>query len=1071
MKIFYTLIFTIFIACSASIAQVIQMTNTSVNACGGSIENPTGLGSYPIPNTTVTTICPSTPNTCVRLSFTTFALDFFGEDVLRVYDGASTAAPLIGSFSGIANPGSIQASTQSPNGCITLEFESSFFSFGGQGFSANISCVPCEEPPPLPPNSCANAAPFCTNIQGGITFPASTNTTAEIGPDYGCLGSQPNPAWYFLEILDPGNLTIFMQSAPLVDIDFIIWGPFNSLTNVCNQLTTANIVDCSFLPDQTETGVIPNAQTGEYYMFLITNFSGLPTNINFSQTGGGGSTNCSVFCNITNATANPGACDNATNTYNLTGSVSFSNAPATGTLTITDANGGTQNINAPFTSPLNYNFNGVTATGGAQTVTFSFSEAPDCDFTANYTAPDPCAPNVCNVVAGSNSPVCSGLGISLTATNTAGANYAWTGPNGFNSNLQNPIINNSTTAMSGDYTVTMTLPNGCVATSTVNVVINQTPDTPAPQSNSPICEGNTINLTTGTVPNATYSWGGAGITPALSTLQNPSIPNATVAMTGLYQVTVTANGCTSAAGTLTVEVFAVPTEPVIDANFNPICSGADLVLSISSPALPAQGVIYTWTGPNGFTSSDASPTISNIQLNQAGNYTVFFDLGGCISPIGSLAVAVVDAPLADAGPDVQLCSNTPIAIGSAGEPGVTYTWSPTNFLSDPNISNPTITPVNSGTTVSTLTYTLTASQNGCSITDDVNITVTPIPVAIFNVPVGQCFLNNSFGFVAGGDLPPSATFQWNFGPSANTSTSTSRNPAGISFNSTGNQPVSLVVSNNGCVSLPFTANVQVFQMPVANFIADIYEGCNPLKVNFTNTSESPGGILNFNWDFGNSKFSTQTNPQNIYEEAGTFTVSLLATSANGCSDRYTANGLININQAPRAAFNTDPFGETTIVDPMIYLVDFSSNATEGFYILSNGDIIEELNGTYTFVDTGLYTITQVVSNESGCSDTTSKEFLFEYGFKIYIPNSFTPNNDGKNDIFRVYGEDIVDFKMIIYSRWGQTVYTSYDIENGWDGRTGLSGRIIQQDTFIYYVEATDRLGKKVSFQGPVYLIK
>jgi gliding motility-associated-like protein len=937
--------------------------------------------------------------------------------------------------------------------------------------------------------TCAQMEPICTN--SGLNFIANQGgpnaSTLDPGNDYGCLAETPNPSWFYLEISQPGD--IFMTLSAPTDIDFIIWGPYPNLAAaLANCGSHTNIVPnsncvgfppfqicsnlgCSYSPTNIESPGIPNAQVGQVYVMLITNYADQIQPITLTQTGGTGATNCALLCNITNVTANPSACDNATNTYDLSGTISFTNPPTTGTLTVTNSNGGSQTFNAPFTSPLNYSITGVTASGGAQTVNVVFSEQNDCDFTANYTAPAPCAPNVCNVTTGSNSPVCSGLGISLTATTNAGASYSWTGPNGFSSALQNPIINNSTTAMSGDYTVTMTLPNGCVATSTVNVVINQTPDTPAPQSNSPICEGNAINLTTATVPNATYSWGGAGITPALSTLQNPSIPNSTIAMSGLYQVTATVNGCTSAAGTVTVEVFAVPEEPVIAANFNPICSGQDLVLSITSPLLPPQGVTYNWTGPNGFTSNAASPTISSISLNQAGNYTVFFDLGGCISPVGSLAIAVSDAPNVDAGPNVQLCSNTPIAIGSAGEPGVTYTWSPTNFLSDPNISNPTITPVNSGTTASTLTYTLTASQNGCSITDDVNITVNPIPVATFNVPVGQCFLNNSFGFVAGGDLPPSATFQWNFGPSANTTTSTSRNPAGISFNSTGNQPVSLVVSNNGCVSLPFTANVQVFQMPVANFIADIYEGCNPLRVNFTNLSESPVGILNFNWSFGNDKFSTATNPQIIYEEAGTFTVSLLATSANGCSDRYTANGLININQAPRAAFNTDPFGETTIVNPTIYLVDFSSNATEGFYILSNGDIIEELNGTYTFVDTGLYTITQVVSNEFGCSDTSSKEFLFEYGFKIYIPNSFTPNNDGKNDIFRVYGEDIVDFKMIIYSRWGQTVYTSYDIENGWDGRTGLSERIIQQDTFIYHIEATDRLGKKVSFQGPVYLIK
>ncbi|MFN4121752.1 MAG: PKD domain-containing protein [Flavobacteriales bacterium] len=937
--------------------------------------------------------------------------------------------------------------------------------------------------------TCSQMEPICTN--SGLNFIANEGgpnaSTIDPGNNYGCLITSPNPSWFYLEISQPGDI-IMNLSAP-EDIDFIIWGPYPNLAAaIANCGNHTNIVPnsdcvgfppfeicsafgCSFSGSNVETPGIPNAQVGQVYVMLVTNYADQIQPISLTQTGGTGATNCALLCNISNVTANPGACDNVTNTYNLSGTITFTNPPTTGTLTVTNSNGGSQTFNAPFTSPLNYSIAGITSSGGAQTVNVVFSGQTDCVFNANYTAPNPCSPGVCSVTAGSNSPVCSGLAINLTATTTAGAAYAWTGPNGYTSALQNPIINASTTAMSGDYTVTMTLPNGCVATSTVNVVVNQTPSAPTALSNSPVCEGNNIDLTAENITNATYNWMGPGITPALASLQNPSIANATIAMSGLYQVTATVNGCTSAAGTVTVEVFAVPTEPVISANFNPICTGQDLVLSITSPLLPPQGVVYTWTGPNGFTSSAASPTISNINLNQSGNYTVFFDLGGCISPVGSLAIAVSEAPSVDAGPDVQLCSNTPIDLGFAGEPGVTYSWSPTNFLSDPNISNPTITPINTGTTSTSTTYTLTAQQNGCSISDQVVVTVTPIPVATFSVPPGQCFANNSFGFVAGGDLPASATYQWNFGPSANTPASTQRNPAGISFSSTGNQSVTLVVSNNGCVSQPFTANVQVFAMPVANFIADVYEGCNPMRVNFTNLSESPMGILTFNWNFGNDKFSTATNPQVIYDEAGTFTVSLLATTAQGCSDRFTVNGLINVNKAPRAAFNTDPFGETTIVDPTIFLLDFSSNASEGFYVLSNGDIIEELNGTYTFTDTGLYTITQIVRNEFGCADTTSKEFRFELGFKIYIPNSFTPNNDGKNDIFRVYGEDIYDFRMIIYSRWGQILYTSFDMENGWDGRTALSDRILQQDTYIYHIEATDRLGKKVSFQGPVFLIK
>jgi hypothetical protein len=141
-------------------------------------------------------------------------------------------------------------------------------------------------------SDCSTAEGFCTGTN--YTFPASTNTTAPVGPDYGCLGSQPNPAFYFLQIDQPGNLTITMQSTPLVDIDFICWGPFTDPSTMCDSLTGAYIEDCSYSTAAVEDCDIINAVTGQYYVLLITNFSNQNCNIDFSQTGGNGTTNCCI---------------------------------------------------------------------------------------------------------------------------------------------------------------------------------------------------------------------------------------------------------------------------------------------------------------------------------------------------------------------------------------------------------------------------------------------------------------------------------------------------------------------------------------------------------------------------------------------------------------------------------------------------------------------------------------------------------------------------------------------------------------------------------------------------------
>ena len=168
--------------------------------------------------------------------------------------------------------------------------------------------------------TCAEVEPFCTDF--GASFPASTDTNAETGNQYGCLATQPNPAWYYLQIEDAGYLEITMTNSANLDIDFIVYGPYPNiqaaqsscgsfqaqttdcpLNETCPNGTPCDSfdgcvsgdgVDCSYNPQAVEVADIPDAQIGEVYVFLITNFSNMPTEISVNQTGGTGSTDCSI---------------------------------------------------------------------------------------------------------------------------------------------------------------------------------------------------------------------------------------------------------------------------------------------------------------------------------------------------------------------------------------------------------------------------------------------------------------------------------------------------------------------------------------------------------------------------------------------------------------------------------------------------------------------------------------------------------------------------------------------------------------------------------------------------------
>jgi hypothetical protein len=211
--------------------------------------------------------------------------------------------------------------------------------------------------------------------------------------------------------------------------------------------------------------------------------------------------------------------------------------------------------------------------------------------------------------AGNNGPICAGSELDLSTPTVSGATYSWTGPNSFSSSQQNSSIASATTAASGTYSVTVTV-NGCPsAAGTTAATVNAIPATPTAGNNGPILAGSTLNLTASTVSGGTYNWTGPnGFT---STDQNPSIANATTAASGTYSVTVTVNGCPSAAGTTAATVNAIQ------------------ALQITSISAQGSDILITWATTGGTTNAvQATP-------GNPGYNTNFVDISGSLFILGS----------------------------------------------------------------------------------------------------------------------------------------------------------------------------------------------------------------------------------------------------------------------------------------------------------------------------------------------------------------------------------------------------------------------------------------------------
>ncbi len=402
-------------------AQVYNMGNlgTVNNACGGMFYDSGGpAGNYGNSQFLTATFC-APAGQYISFNFTAFNTESFF-DFLDVYNGPTIGSPLIGSYTGTVGPGTV---TSTLGGCITFVFDSDI-SDVASGWAATITC---SSAPPSTGNDCGAAQPFCNGTS--YVFPNNTNQP-DLGP-IDCLFSSPNPVWYYMQIANSGNLNIDISQTDAfgfgIDVDFDLWGPFTTLSNGCVAIAngTAPSVDCSFSAAFTEQANIVGAVTGQFYIMLLTNYSNQAGTISFSSGAGStATTNCALLCNITDVTANAGACIPATNTYTVTGQVTATNPPATGTLLITSSCGGSVTINAPFVSPINYTLPGIIATGGSCNITASFSADPSCSFSQSYTSPASCASTLlnCPVYASSSSSpnnACAGQVYYFDVANTA----------------------------------------------------------------------------------------------------------------------------------------------------------------------------------------------------------------------------------------------------------------------------------------------------------------------------------------------------------------------------------------------------------------------------------------------------------------------------------------------------------------------------------------------------------------------------------------------------------------------------------------------------------------------------
>lgn len=764
------------------------------------------------------------------------------------------------------------------------------------------------------------------------------------------------------------------------------------------------------------------------------------------------------------------------------------------------ASGGTSLGSTPFlVSPA------VTTTYYVETVNNSDPTCVSTTRTAVTVTVNP----VPTATAGSNSPVCTGQTINLTSNTVAGATYSWTGPNGFTSADEDPVITGATSANSGTYSLTITA-GGCSSTvSTTTVSVNSAP-TPTTSADLEVCEGEDIVISSGsTSPTATYSWTGPnGFT---STDEEINIPDAESADAGTYTVTVTEGTCSVS---ITNNPVVVNPAPVATAGSNsPLCEGEDLQFTAFSG-----GASYNWTGPNAYTSSVQNPSITDVQSTHAGVYELTVgSANGCTATTQVTVVVNTPETITVSGTDV-LCaggSTGSATVTTSGTGPYTYTWSPSGgtaatannlaagtYSVDVDNGNGCVstgsvvindaTPISlttSSTTTSCTTptgsasvvasggegtytyswspsggtaatannlgvgiYTVTVTDgNGCTQTATANVSSANGPtVSISNSSNVTCFgLTNGSATATASGGTPAYTYAWT--PSGGSAATASNLGAGT-YTIT-------VTDNAGCSAVQTVTITAPPQLTVSVNGTDA--GCGASDGTATATAAGGSGTYTYSWTPGNVSGQTLSNVP-----GGNYTVTVTDGSACTASASYTidVSGTLAVTVTPPTS--SIDAGQTVnlsaSVTPNIPGVIYTWTPPTG---LSCSDCA---NPVATPSSTTTYTVT--ATSADGCSGSASTTI----NVKIicgehFIPSIFSPNGDGNNDDVCVMGSCIKEMTFKIFDRWGEKVFESTDQSNCWDGT--YKGKPMNSASFVYTAELVFIDGRTISEKGNITLVR
>ncbi|HCQ13442.1 T9SS type B sorting domain-containing protein [Flavobacterium sp.] len=615
---------------------------------------------------------------------------------------------------------------------------------------------------------------------------------------------------------------------------------------------------------------------------------------------------------------------------------------------------------------------------------------------------------VSSTLASSNSPICIGNNLNLTAS--GGTNYSWTGPNGFSSTLQNPQITNATAANSGDYTCVITGTGGCDGSNTISIVVGDS-SKPIPNiANLPDINGN-CTVIVSTIPTATDNCSG--------TVTGTTTDPLTYSLPGTYTINWNYNDGNGNIETQTQNIIISPVALPTATSPQTFCIQQNATVN---------DIIISGTNINWYNSSTAGNLLSNATILVDGTtYYASQTINGCESLRVPVTISIQNTPIPTGNASQEFCATSSPTLSDVSVSGTAINWYANN-------SGTTILP-NSTLLVDGTTYFATQTINGCESVGRLMINVSLINTLNAN-DYSQSFCDD---LNDGSENINLSNYNSNFVASTSGMTFTYYSSLNGAENQLASQQLnsnyslsvgSTIVyvrldSTNGCHQI-VNLNLSLFQKPIIS-IDDVMPICQATSI----TVNAGSGFNSYLWSTGATTQSISiSNP-------GTYSVTVTKNYGTLICSSTKSFNVVASQVATIASIDTQDWTDTENV------IIVSTTINDNFQYSLDG-VNYQVSNTFSGLTSGFYTV--YVKDE--CGIVNEDVVLLNY------PKFFTPNDDGTNDYWRIkFSQYEPNLTVTIFDRYGKIMKVLNPNSVGWDGT--YNGTKVISDDYWFVVKRED----------------